>query len=186
MLCLYVEKLRELLLPNVELDDYQQVVKAFFISGDLQPLCDFLQPRLDVFSNRDYRWGNEFAIKTAFMMLLFDDRLYIVDSEPELNRGYADFTLIARPDMRKYEMLDHLLEFKFVKLADLNLSGQDVQQFSDDELHALSQVTSAFEVAEAQLQTYQPILEQRYREGLRLQTTVVVAVGFERLLWKMI
>jgi len=181
---LYVEKLRQLLLPDVHLSDFRQAKKQFFGAGDLQPLCDFLQPRLDVFSNRDYRWVNEFAIKTAFLMLLFDDRLYIVDSEPELNRGYADISLIARPDMRKYEMLDHLMEFKFIKLSNLKLSGQALQDLSDNDLHALPQVKTAFTQAATQLQSYQPFLHERYGEVLKLQTTAVVAIGFERLLWQ--
>ncbi|OUD13353.1 AAA family ATPase [Thioflexithrix psekupsensis] len=182
---LYVEKLRKLLLPDVQLDDYRQAKNNFFKTGDLQPLCEFIQERLNIFSNRDYRWVNEFAIKTAFMMLLFDDRLYIVDSEPELKRQYADFTLIARPDMRKYEMLDHLMEFKFVKLSDVNLSGKEVQNLSEKALQELPQVQAAFTAAFAQLETYQPILFERYgEEVLHLQTTAVVAVGFERLLWR--
>jgi hypothetical protein len=180
-----VEKLRKLLLPDVQLDDYRQAKNNFFKTGDLQPLCNFIQERLNIFSNRDYRWVNEFAIKTAFMMLLFDDRLYIVDSEPELKRQYADFTLIARPDMRKYEMLDHLMEFKFVKLSDVNLSGKEVQHLSEKALQELPQVQTAFTAAFAQLETYKPILFDRYnKEILRLQTTAVVAVGFERLLWR--
>jgi hypothetical protein len=181
---LYIEKLRKLLLPDVQLSDFRQAKEEFFVSGDLQPLCEFIQDRLNMFSNRDYRWVNEFAIKTAFMMLLFDDRLYIVDSEPELNRKYADFSLIARPDMRKYGMLDHLMEFKFVKLSDVNLSGQEVHALSETELQALPQVQAAFTAAFTQLETYQPILFKRYGEVLQLQTTAVVAVGFERLGWR--
>ncbi|WP_343412139.1 hypothetical protein [Candidatus Amarolinea dominans] len=38
----------------------------------------------------------------AFLTLLFDDLFYITDSEPALERSYADMTLIVRPDMRKY------------------------------------------------------------------------------------
>jgi hypothetical protein len=182
---LYVEQLRKLLLPDVELNDYRAAKKQFFGIGDLQPLCEFIQDRLNMFSNRDYRWVNEFAIKTAFMMLLFDDRLYIVDSEPELNRKYADFSLIARPDMRKYGMLDHLMEFKFVKLSDVNLSGQEVHALSETELQALPQVQAAFTAAFTQLETYKPILFDRYnKEVLHLQTTAVVAVGFEQLVWR--
>jgi hypothetical protein len=182
---LYVEKLRKLLLPDVQLDDYRQAKNNFFKSGNLQPLCDFIENRLNMFSNRDYRWVNEFAIKTAFMMLLFDDRLYIVDSEPELKRQYADFTLIARSDMRQYEMLDHLMEFKFVKLSDVNLDGKAAQNLSEAELRALPQVQTAFTAAFAQLETYKPILYQRYGEEiLHLQTTAVVAIGFERLVWR--
>lgn len=32
-----------------------------------------------IFDNRDYRWANKLTLKTAFLTLLFDDRLYIVD-----------------------------------------------------------------------------------------------------------
>jgi hypothetical protein len=181
---LYVEKLREVLLPDVTVDDFHALKRQFLATGDLQPLCDFLQPRFKVFSNRDYRWSNEFAVKTAFLMLLFEDRLYIVDSEPELHRGYADLSFISRPDKRHLKILDHVLEFKFIKLSDLNLNGRELAALSTEELHALPQVQAAFTAAFAQLKTYQPILYQRYGNILQLQTTAVVAIGFERVLWR--
>ncbi len=181
---LYVEKLRQVLLPDVTTDDFHTLKRQFLATGDLQPLCNFLQPRFNIFSNRDYRWSNEFAVKTAFLMLLFEERLYIVDSEPELHRGYADLSFIIRPDKRHLNILDHLLEFKFIKLSALSLSGQTLANLSDAELHALPQVQAAFSAAEQQLASYQPILRQRYTEELRLQMTTVVAIGFERLLWR--
>ncbi|SEH08414.1 AAA family ATPase [Candidatus Venteria ishoeyi] len=180
---LYVEKLRQLLLPKVHDEDYQEAVEIFFLKGDLQPLCDFIEPRFDVFSNRDYRWQAEIAVKTAFMMLLFDDRLYVVDSEPELKRCYADLTLIARPDARQYEILDHLLEFKFIKLTDLALSNEQVRELTTEQLKALPLVKTAFEQAEKQLKKYRLVIEKRHGTVLKLQTTAVVALGFERLLW---
>jgi hypothetical protein len=89
--------------------------------------------------------------------------------------------------MRKYAMLDHLMEFKFVKLSDVNLNGKTVQNLSQEELQALPQVKTAFTAAFAQLETYKPILFKRYnKEILRLQTTAVVAVGFERLVFEKI
>nr|VFJ54526.1 MAG: hypothetical protein BECKFM1743A_GA0114220_101333 [Candidatus Kentron sp. FM]VFK10463.1 MAG: hypothetical protein BECKFM1743B_GA0114221_101413 [Candidatus Kentron sp. FM] len=35
---------------------------------------------------------------------------YIMDSETAIDRGYGDLSLILRPDMRRYQLLDHLLE----------------------------------------------------------------------------
>ena len=181
---LYVEKLRELLLPEIRDDDYRDAVKTFFLSGDLQPLVEFVEPRFGVFSNRDYRWKLEIALKTAFLMFLFDDRLYVVDSEPELKRRYADLTLIARPDARQYEILDHLLEFKFVTLGETGLSGDQIRALSGEELQALPAVQTAFADAETQLRDYGAVLRQRQGEVLRLRTAAVVAVGFERVVWR--
>ena len=181
---LYVEKLRDLLLPKVLDAEYREAVETFFVSGDLQPLCDFIAPRFDVFSNRDYRWKAEVALKTAFLMFLFDDRLYVVDSEPELKRRYADLTLIARPDARQYEILDHLLEFKFVTPGDAGLSGEQARDLSDAELRAVPAVQTTLAEAEAQVREYAEVLRKRHGEVLHLHTAVVTAVGFERLVWK--
>lgn len=69
--------------------------------GDLAPVCDFIEQRsFKILSNRDYRWSNELLLKTAFLTLLFNDRLYMMVSEPETERGYVDLALIVRPDMR--------------------------------------------------------------------------------------
>ena len=182
---LYVEKLRELFLPKVHEADYQEVVETFFLTGNLQPLCDLIEPRFAVFSNRDYRWNAEVAVKTAFLMFLFDDRLYIIDSEPELKRRYADLVMIVRPDARRYQILDQLLEFKFLSLnKDLNLTAAQLRTFSTKQLQALPQVQTAFAQATAQLQTYQQTLESLYGERLQLKMAAVVALGFERLVWQ--
>ncbi|MCP4699175.1 MAG: AAA family ATPase, partial [Gammaproteobacteria bacterium] len=180
---LYVEKLRELLLPKISDAEYRDAVETFFVSGDLQPLCEYIAPRFDVFSNRDYLWKAEIALKTAFLMFLFDDRLYVADSEPELKRRYADMTLIVRPDARQYEILDFLLEFKFVKPGDAGLSGEQARALSHEELQALPPVQAAFAEAETQLRDYGAVLRRRHGEVLRLRTVAVTAVGFERLLW---
>jgi hypothetical protein len=44
-----------------------------------------------------------------------------MDSEPALDQGYGDLSLILRPDMRQHQLLDHLLEFN-VALKTLRLS----------------------------------------------------------------
>ena len=62
--------------------------------------------------NRDYLHANELTIKMAFLSLLFEDHLFIIDSEPALVRGYGDLLMLIRPDMRQYKLLDILLEFK--------------------------------------------------------------------------
>lgn len=183
---LYAEQLRELLLPERGLHEVgRKAAKALYIEGELQPLCDFIeQTYFRVFSNRDYLWANELTVKTAFLSLLFNDILYVMDSEPELERGYADLAMIIRPDMRRFTILDILLEFKYVGLGDLKLSGEDVRGMSRAELKTLPQVTAQLTAAQAQLTKYRAVLQAKYGDQLRLRTYAVVAFGFDRLVWE--
>ncbi|OUD14026.1 hypothetical protein TPSD3_06700 [Thioflexithrix psekupsensis] len=100
---LYLERLQEMLLPKYEdRESIRHIAEHFYHSGDIEPLCDFVETRFfQVFDNRDYRWANELVIKTAFLTILFNDIFYVMDSEQELNKGYADLSLIVRPDIPK-------------------------------------------------------------------------------------
>jgi hypothetical protein len=137
-----------------------------------------------VFDNRDYRWSNELTVKTVFLVALFADIFYVMDSETAIARGHGDLSLIVREEMRRFALLDHLLEFKYLSLQDLNLSGASLREQSREELASLPPVASALDTAEAQLARHRQGLEQAYGERLRLHTHAVVALGFERLVWR--
>ncbi|HDN25958.1 MAG TPA: AAA family ATPase [Thioploca sp.] len=181
---LYVERIQELLLPEwTTKEEARRLVQQFYQTGDLQPLCQFMvQTYFSAFSNRDYRWTNELLIKTAFLTLLFNDTFYIMDSEPALGRGYADLTMIVRPDMRRYQLLDVLIEFKYIKLKELGLSAKQVKQLSDDELLTKKTVKEKLAESKSQLKNYRKTLQSRYGNQLRLHSYSVVAVGYERVL----
>ena len=129
---LYVERIQDLLLPDRRaVDEGRQAAELFCQTGNLQPLCDFIEQRYyPVFDNRDYRWANELTVKTTFLTLLFNDIAYIMDSETALARTYADLTMIVRPEMRQYELLDILLEFKYVSLKEAELTGAAARALS--------------------------------------------------------
>jgi hypothetical protein len=182
---LYVERLRELWLPTYE--DRQTIprlAETFYLQGDLAPLVDFIEQRyLPVLSNRDYRWTNELVVKIAFLTLLFDDRLYMMVSETEMDHGYIDLSLIVRPDMRRFQALDLLLEFKFVSLKDLKLTGEQVREKSGDELTKLPEVAEQLQDAADQARRYGAALSARY--GLTdLRLFAVVGIGLERVVWR--
>ena len=80
------------------------------------------------------------TVKTAFLTLLFNDLLYIMDSETTVGRRYADLTMIVHPEARRNRVFDLLLEFKFVKLGDLGLGGEVLRRMSRMELAALPPV----------------------------------------------
>jgi hypothetical protein len=182
---LYVERLRELWLPTYE--DRQTMAclaEAVYLRGEVGPLCAFIEQRyFPVLSNRDYRWTNELLVKIAFLTLLFDDRLYMMVSETEVDHGYVDLSLIVRPDMRRFQALDLLLEFKYVGLQDLGLSGEQLRQRAPDELAALPPVAAKLREAEDQARRYGAALRERY--GLRdLRLFAVVGLGVERVVWR--
>ena len=182
---LYVERLQEQLLPRYEDQEQRQaVVERFYRTGDLDPLCDFLEQRyFKVFDNRDLRWSNELVVKTAFLVVLFNDAFYLMDSEPALERRYADLLLRVRPDMRQYALLDHLLEFKTVSLKDAKLTSEALQAKTRSELRALPAVAEKRKEAEKQLTAYRAVLERAGGERLKLHTHAVVCIGLERLVW---
>ncbi len=188
---LYVDKMRELLLPKTLKPEYQEAVKLFLTQADLQPLCEFIEQRLSSLSNRDYVNQSksphkfEFALKMAFMLFLYDDRLYVMDSETELERRYADLTMMIRPDTRKYPIYDFVFEFKYLSLKELNLSGEQLKNLSAEEIQNLPLVQIKFGEAETQLQFYQDKLKNKYRK-LNLKTIAVVGLGFERVVWRVI
>ena len=182
---LYVERLRESLLPDY--DDQKQrqaVVERFYTTGDLGPLCDLLERTyFKVFDNRDLRWSNELVVKTAFLVLLFDDAFYVMDSEPALERRYGDLLLRVRPDMRQYALLDHLLEFKTVGLKAVGLSGAELAAKTRDELRTLPVIAEKLREAERQLDGYREVLERSDGGSLKLRTHALVCIGLERLVW---
>ena len=181
---LYVERLREHYLPTYEDRlELETVTEALFLRGDLQPACDFLERRLlSAFSNRDYRWSNELTIKVAFMTLLNTDRIYMMASETEVDKGYADLSLIVRPDMRQSRALDLVLEFKYLSLQELGMTGVEVKAKPREECLAHPKVKEKLHEANLQAERYGDVLKNRY--GLeRITRFAVVALGLERIVF---
>ncbi|TAN49385.1 MAG: AAA family ATPase [Methylococcaceae bacterium] len=181
---LYVERMQDLWLPEYEdKEAIREISQRCCRYGELQPLCDFIEQRyFKILSNRDYRWSNELLIKIAFMTLLFNDNLYMMVSETEVDHGYVDLSLIVRPDKRQYQALDLLLEFKYLSLQDLDLSGQEIATSPRDALVKLPAVAAKLGEAGEQAQRYGAALTARY--GLTgLRCYAVVALGFERVVF---
>ena len=131
------------------------MTQQFYRTGDLAPLAEFIETRyLPVFDNRDLRWNNELVVKTAFLVTLFADAFYIMDSEEAVGRGYADLSMILRPDKRQYQLLDHLLEFKTVSAKDLGLNAEQLAQASNETLAAHPKVQAKLTEAREQLDRY--------------------------------
>ena len=182
---LYVQQLKLSLLPDWDDEGSKQPVRAFYSRGDLQLVVDLIEQHiLPVFDNRDYAQVNELTIKTAFLLLLYNDRLYQMESETRAGKGYVDLALIVRPDARRYPVLDLVLEFKYVSLKQLGMTGQEVRQLKEEACWDLAEVRKSFEQAKEQLGRYCDALHQKYGEGLQLRCYAVLALGLERVLWR--
>jgi hypothetical protein len=182
---LYVERLFEIHLTKSEREQTSKLAQEFFKTGDLQAICDFMEQHyFKVFDNRDYKLANELTIKTAFLTVLFNDILYIMDSEFSTGRRYVDLSMIIRPERRKYPIFDFILEFKYISLSEVNLSGEELRDMSIDKLRALTLVQKNAADAKKQLLSYKTSLQKKYGDELKLKLISVVGVGFDRLIWE--
>jgi len=188
---LYAERIMDLTFDDE--DDREigrDAARQLFLQGNIEPLCTFVEKHLlSVYNNRDYRHFNELTVKTLFMALLHYNNLYVMDSEPAIQRRYGDLIMMLRPEMRHHDVFDLLIEFKYVPLSNPNeddrrMSGKVVQQKSRSELADLSAVKKGISDATNQLKGYRKTLELKYGESLKLRTYAVVAVGVECLIWK--
>ncbi len=181
---LYVERINEMLIPEpVKRDEGKSAAEPLYTKGEIGELCLFVeQTFFKVFRNRDYRWANELTVKTAFLSLLHNDILFIMDSEKELERRFADLTMIIRPDMRHYRLLDILIEFKYVSLSDAGLTGEKARTLSSAQLAALPAVKHAMDEAKEQVKSYSKTLMKKHPD-LRLKSFVVTSLGFDRICW---
>jgi hypothetical protein len=183
---LYNEYLLEMLLPqDTEREAIRDMAKAFYKTGNLQTICDFMAQRyFQVFDNRDYTSANELTIKTAFVTVLFNDVWYIMDSEMACKRRYTDLTMLIRPDFRELPLYDFVFEFKYLKLSEVKLSGEQIKKHSRTELEALAPVKEKLAEAKEQVLDYKNCLELEGYDISKLKLITVVAVGFDSLLWQ--
>jgi len=182
----YFEQIRRFTLPTGKMSDQMnEGARLWRWRGDPAQLCAFVEQHfLQQLSNRDYLHFNEQTLKSIFMAYLYDDLNYVLQSEPELGRGYADLVITVQAQARPRGMCDLLIEFKYIKLAEVKLDGTSLRAMSDDDVAALPAVQAALDAASAQVQTYAARLRQMIGAGEKLRCAVVVAVGVERLVWR--
>jgi len=94
--------------------------------------------------------------------------------------------MILRPERRKFPIYDFILEFKFIKLTELNLSGEKARKLTQDKLNDFALVKKNLADAKKQLLDYKTGLQKKYGDELKLKLISVVAVGFERVVWEVV
>ena len=114
--------------------------------------------------------------------VFFDDRRFVLHSELEVEKGYVDLCLLARPESRYREAFDILFEPKFVRRAELGRAGKELRALEEGKLRQLEPVKEAFAEAGKQVRRYREALARKYGADIPRRSYAVVAVGLERLL----
>ncbi|MEM7126731.1 MAG: AAA family ATPase [Chloroflexota bacterium] len=177
----------------------KQATGQLFTEGAIDPLCHFVEENLlSVYDNRDARHFNELTVKTLFMTLLYNNQLYLMESEPELEQRYGDLLMLVRPGMHNRGLVDLLIEFKYLPLNKVTrevdgkrqkMDGQAVKEADKSELKKLDSVKAELTDAKEQLESYRQTLLKKYaakpnQGSLHLHTFAVVSVGMKRILWE--
>ena len=92
--------------------------------------------------------------------ILYNDILYIIDSEKDAGRGYTDLTMMIRPDMRRFKILDILVEFKYTGLKEAGLSREKAKQLFIEDLRAIPAMQTKMKEAKKQTEKYGDALEK--------------------------
>jgi len=103
---LYVDQVLRFLLPlGADRTASWEPTRALTRRGEITALLTFVEEKIfSAMSNRDYRWMNEYALKMAMTALLWSDIAYLVVSELEVGRGFADLFLLRRLDRRSPQL----------------------------------------------------------------------------------
>ena len=178
---LYLDRIRGFLSDGTVQDDGTAQAKELLLAGGIKPFIRFLEQNiLPVFKNREYRWMNEFSLKVMFLCFLFWENVFLIDSEPELGRGYADLLLMVRPDQRENGLHDILMEFKYLRLNQLKLRGEEVRKMSDEELIEREEIREVLAGAKEQVNRYSEALATKHPE-VDLRRYIVIGIGMERI-----
>jgi hypothetical protein len=180
---LYIDGIARWIIPDPQIKDLGMDVAEKLISkGQIAPLRQYIEKHIfPSFNWRDRRWVNELTIKTIFMCLLNNNN-YIMISERQSRSGFADLAMIVRPDCRKYQLIDILIEFKYIHPKDLKL--KNIKKLSDTVLFKHKMVQRKLQDAKKQAARYSKELIDEFGDRVKLQKFAVISIGFDRLLYK--
>ena len=144
-------------------DRLEEYYKNFALEGDIGIFRFLAEEIKDNSSIRDYIYKEQ-HIKSMYISYLSLVPYYIIKSEAELNKGFAD--ILIKPFNNDYIKYFGLLEFKYIKRA---------------ELATKDKIDILVKDAESQLENYQndSLVTQYSDEGIELKKVVLVFHGWE-------
>jgi len=177
---LYLKKIADILFPE-ELE-VEEVHNHLFVKGKIEEVAKFIEEIIGTLSNRDYIYDiKEIGYKVIFLTAFYRVDLYLIESEPEIVRGYADLLYIVRSDQRSRGLIDFIVEFKYIALKEFGKKASDLRKLSKDEIMANKLVKQRLEEAKDQLLRYDEALKQKHPK-LSFRKYLLLGVGFERVI----
>jgi hypothetical protein len=149
---------------TLDLSKYEDLMKEMAFSGKWKPLIAYLVEQMEISMGiRDLITGEK-AIQAYLNVYLGLSVLYLVHSEQELKKGYAD--LVLEPFLAQYPQLkySYLLEIKYIK-----------PQAKKKELIP-GEIKKIKEEAEAQLNRYSR--DEKFKKAIGLTTLKKVVLIF--------
>ena len=149
---------------NLDIYTYNQLMQEMALKGDWPPLIEYLARRIEAsLSLRDLIDGEK-AVQTFLNVYLGLTPLYIIHSERELNKGFAD--LVMEPFLAQYPALkySYLVEIKYLK-------GGSRQGEADEE-----KIRNMREDAEQQLKQYS--LDDKFKKTIGATKLIKLVLVF--------
>jgi hypothetical protein len=146
---------------SLDRDKYSEKMEKMAYNGEWDPLFDYIAQQMGKSMGlRDLITGEKFIQGFWHAYLGWSD-FYIVHSEKEMNKGYAD--LVMEPFLAKYEEIkfSYLIEIKYMKSAD-SKNKVKVEQLR----------------AEAEEQLKQYSMDKKFRKNIEKTTLIKLALVF--------
>ncbi|MEA1916871.1 MAG: PD-(D/E)XK nuclease domain-containing protein, partial [Campylobacterota bacterium] len=145
-------------------DKLEEYLKGFALEGSLRVFKYLAQMIKENTSIRDYIYKEQ-SIKSMYMAYLSLSPYYIIKSELELNKGFAD--ILIKP-FNPYVKYVGLLEFKYIKKSD-KADRQSIQKLKEDAIEQLNRYEN-----DSLVTTYT-------KDGVKLKKVVLIFHGWEML-----
>jgi hypothetical protein len=152
---------RETGIFNLDLDRYANLMTDMAYDGKWRPLIEFITGRMkESMSLRDLITGEK-SIQSFLNVYLGLGDLYIVHSEKEMNKGYADLTL--EPFLARYEGIKYafILEIKYIN-SGVSPGDAKIQQLKSE--------------AEEQLENYS--IDEKFKKTIENTKLIKIVLIF--------
>ncbi|UCH92194.1 MAG: AAA family ATPase [Candidatus Aminicenantes bacterium] len=145
----------------LDLYTYNRLMKGMALEGQWNPLIDYIASRMqESMSLRDLITGEK-SIQAFLNVYLGLTNLYIIHTEKEMNKGYAD--IVMEPFLARYAGLkySYILEIKYVK-AGVSPGTAKVRQLKSE--------------AEEQLKNYS--IDEKFRKTIEKTNLIKIVLIF--------
>lgn len=154
---------------SLDMDKYTASMRDMAFKGEWTPLVEYIAGQMEkALGLRDFITGEK-AVQAFLNVYLGLSPLYIIHSERELNKGYAD--LVLEPFLAQYPGVkySYLIEIKYLKPS----AGDPADKKTKAPAHKIKQLK---EEAETQLKQYGA--EEKFQKTIARTTLVKVVLVF--------